>query len=192
MSEKELSVKERLFVEEYLVDLDVQRAAKAAGYSATMASTAAYGWIKPGGNKPHVYQAIKAAMDERSRRTGIAADRVLEEIAKIGFSDIRKMFSGTGSLLPISELGDDMAPCLSSIEVVTRKVPGGEEAEVEHVAKVKLWDKLSALEKLGKHLGLFNEKPAEAETKPNFDQVSDREAAQRIAFILAKGAKGSS
>ena len=55
-------------------------------------------------------------------------------------------------------MDDVTAATVSSIEVVTRKVPGGEEAEVEHVAKIKTWDKQTALVNIGRHLGMFTDK----------------------------------
>ena len=39
MTPKQLNDKERVFVDEYLVDTDPKRAALAAGYSATMAAS---------------------------------------------------------------------------------------------------------------------------------------------------------
>lgn len=113
--------------------------------------------------------------------------RVLAELGKIGFSDMRKMFTSGGSLIPIQDLDDDAAACLSSIEIVTRKVPGGEEAEVEHVAKIKVWDKRVALVDIGKHLGMFKEgQPDPAQINVN---IGDSELARLIVFQLTKATK---
>lgn len=101
--------------------------------------------------------------------------RVLDEMRKLGFSDIRKAFDENGNLLAPSDWDDDFAASVSSIEVVTRALPGEADdeqdvqphggslarrrnAKVEYVHKIKVWDKNSALEKLAKHLGMFIER----------------------------------
>lgn len=57
---------------------------------------------------------------------------------------------------------DDTAAAISSLEVVTNTSEHGKDEDgnkiIEHVHKIKVWDKNSALEKLGKHLGMFPNK----------------------------------
>jgi len=79
-----LTGKQRLFVEEYLKDLDQTRACIAAGYSERTAPASA-GQLM---SKPHIRNAIQWAMDGRAQRTKIEIDNVLEEIATIAFYDI--------------------------------------------------------------------------------------------------------
>jgi phage terminase small subunit len=148
-----LNARQQLFVQEYLVDLNATQAAIRAGYSARTAEQQGPRLLQ----QPTIKAAVEEAMAARVERIQVTADSVIEELAKIGFSDIRRMFSAAGSLRRIEDLDDNAAAALSSVEVVTRKVPGGEDAEVEHVAKIKLWDKRQALVDLGKHLGLFKE-----------------------------------
>ena len=149
-----LTAKQQAFVGEYLVDLNATQAAIRAGYSVETARAIGSENLA----KPDIADAIAEAQSERSRRTEITQDRVLQELAKIGFSDVRKLFTPGGNLLPIQDMDDVTAATVSSIEVVTRKVPGGEEAEVEHVAKIKTWDKQTALVNIGRHLGMFTDK----------------------------------
>jgi phage terminase small subunit len=118
------------------------------------------------------------------KRHDINIDRILEEYAKLGFSDIRKVFDAEGILLKPHELPNDIAGALTALEVAT--VQKGKGA-VEHVAKIKLADKRSALADLGKHFGMFTEDitiKAEVVQKT----VSDLEMARRLGFLLAKGA----
>ena len=77
-----LTDKQKRFVEEYLVDLNATQAAIRAGYSAKNADKIGHELL----GKTRVSEAIHAAMDERSVRTGITQDRVLQELAAIGFS----------------------------------------------------------------------------------------------------------
>jgi len=149
-----LTPKQAAFVKEYLVDLNQTAAAVRAGYSEKTASVQAVRLM----GLPQVKEAIEAEMAKRSERTEITQDRVLQELARVGFSDIRKLFTEAGSLKRPEEWDDEAAAFVSSIEVVVRKVPGGDEDEVEHIHKVKLWDKNSALEKIARHLGMLNDK----------------------------------
>lgn len=149
-----LTPKQQAFVNEYLIDLNATQAAIRAGYSEKTAGKIGQENL----TKPDIAKVIAEAMESRSQRTEITADRVLQELAKIGFSDIRKLFSDFGTLLPVNELDDDAAASLSSIEITTRKARGGDDDEVEEVAKVKLWDKRAALVDIGKHLGMFTDK----------------------------------
>jgi len=154
---KTLNNKQRTFVEEYLVDLNATQAAIRAGYSEHTAKDIGCENLA----KPNIQTAIAEAMDERSQRTEITADRVLEEIAKIGFLDVRNIFTDADELKAISTLPDDIAAAVVSVEVITK--PTYEEDDdgnkiVEHVHKIRLADKLKGLEMLGRHLVLFSDK----------------------------------
>ena len=79
-----LTAKQQRFVEEYLIDLNATQAAIRAGYS----EKTAYSIGEENLRKPEISFEIQKAMDRRSKRTEITADRVLQEYAKIGFSNI--------------------------------------------------------------------------------------------------------
>lgn len=149
-----LTPKQRMFVKEYLIDLNATQAAVRAGYSEKTATAQSSRLL----TNVNVSDAIQEAMRNRAERTEITADMVLRELGKIGFADIRKLFTETGILRPINELDDDTAACLSSVEITTRKVRGGDDDETEEVSKVRMWDKRAALVDIGKHLGMFNER----------------------------------
>ncbi len=154
--DRPLDQRETQFVAEYLIDLDVERAALAAGYSRSMAHSKCFQWVSSGKTKPHVYAAVKREMDKRAARTGVTQDRVLKELARLAFSDTRKFYRPDGTLKPISELDDDTAAALAGVEVVL--VPGNDEPQ--YVKKIKLWDKKGGLELAMRHLGMLKEAPA--------------------------------
>lgn len=149
-----LNAKQRRFVEEYLSDLNATQAAIRAGYSAKTAGAMGFALLK----KLEIANAIQEAMQKRSEKTGITAERVLAELARLSFADIRKIFTEDGQLRPVHELPEEVAASISSVEVVTSRVPGGEPTEVEYTSKIKFWDKRGSLELLGKHLKLFTDK----------------------------------
>ena len=101
--------------------------------------------------KPNIQGAIEVGKKARSERTHITQDRVLMEIARLAFNDPRRAFDEAGNLLPVHEWPDDVAAAISSIKI--KRVPDGD--TMAEVAEVKFWDKNSALEKAGKHLGVF-------------------------------------
>ena len=73
-----MTKKQKRFVEEYLVDLNATQAAIRAGYSPQTARDIGCENL----TKPNIQNAIATAMADRSRRTGINQDRVIQEIAK--------------------------------------------------------------------------------------------------------------
>ena len=153
-----LTPRQERFVQEYLKDLNATQAAIRAGYSAKSAGRFAVELL----SKPHVARAVGAAQRARADRVQIESDTVLREILKLAMSDVRKLFDEQGRLLPVHQLPDDVAKAVSSVEVVTSRIPGTDPVEVEHVSKIKFWDKRASLELLGKHLKLFNDAPPPA------------------------------
>lgn len=152
-----LTAKQAQFVKEYLIDLNATQAAIRAGYSEKTAYAVGHENLR----KPEIAAAIQSKMDGRSQRLEITSDRVLQEIARLGFADIRKVFTPTGQLRNIHELPEEVAASIASVEVVTRPSGGVDEdgnREVEYVHKLKFWDKRGSLELLGKHLKLFTDK----------------------------------
>jgi phage terminase small subunit len=178
---KELSPQQRLFANEYLVDHNAQEAAIRAGYSKRSAAQLGSQLLK----MPKIKALIAKEQEKRGRRTEATADRVLAELACLGFSDIRRLFTDKGALKPVTELDDITAASISSIEVVAK--PGGVDAdgntEIEHVHKIKLWDKNSALANMAKHFNMFLEH--EQAGAPN---IADREV--NIIIISGKGDGG--
>ena len=78
-----LTDKQRRFVEEYLVDLNATAAARRAGYSERTADHIGPELL----GKTWVAVAIQEAMQQRSRRTEITQDRVLNELAIVAFGE---------------------------------------------------------------------------------------------------------
>lgn len=91
---------------------------------------------------------------ELNRELQISAAQTLKEIARIAFSDIRRLFDENGNLKNIADLDDDTAAAIASIDVVTT----GSGDKIQCVTKIRFWDKNSAMEKLGKHFRMFVDK----------------------------------
>jgi hypothetical protein len=102
-----------------------------------------------------VYAAVKQAMQARSRRTGITADRVLIELAELAFSNIFDFIEvqRDGSVhLDLSRATRDRAAAVHDV-VVTAPAEGSADGEPKvKVTQITLADKLKALEMLARHL----------------------------------------
>lgn len=153
---KKLTNKEKLFVQEYLIDLDVERAAIVAGFSKSVAASKAYQWVRNGKVKPQVFEAIKKAFKKRADRTEITQDRVLSEYAKLAFLDPQKFYNKNGDLLAVPDLPKDVAAALSGMDVITSF--NKESESVDTIKKIKFSDKKAALDSVAKHLGMFSDK----------------------------------
>jgi phage terminase small subunit len=157
---KALTPQEKRFVDEYLIDLDVNRAALAAGYSKTMAATKAYQWVSKGKVKPHVFAAIQKRQQKRAEKLEINADRVLKELALIGFANMQDYMRANADgdpVLDFSQLTREQAAALSEVTVEAFRDGRGEDARDVSKVKFKLSDKRAALVDIGRHLGMFKE-----------------------------------
>ena len=149
---KKLTEKQKLFVQEYLIDLNATQAAIRAGYKATKKDTfevIGYQLLQ----KTSVSEQIQLAMAERSRRTGINQDRVIQELARIAFVNPQNVINSEDASVRADASEDDLA-CIQSVKVKTMDGDKGSSVERE----VRLADKMRALELLGKHLGMFKDK----------------------------------
>lgn len=144
-----MTQKQKRFCEEYLVDLNATQAAIRAGYSPDTAYSIGAENLK----KPEIRARIDKAMAERSKRTGVNAERVLRELAKIAFVNAPDVIDLDKAVVLDSATPDDTA-AISGVKVKRSITDSGETIERE----IKLADKIKALELLGKHLGMFTDK----------------------------------
>lgn len=154
-----LTEKQKRFVEEYLIDLNATQSAIRAGYSENTAMEQGYQLLQ----KTSVQNAIQEAMNKRSKRTEITQDRVLQELAKVGFADIKDYLSfRTGKTVVGYEDGDPIVDYSHIIELRdSEEVDGSVISEVslkDGALKFKLHDKMKALNDIGRHLGMFVDK----------------------------------
>jgi phage terminase small subunit len=153
---KELTKKQKIFADEYLIDLNQTRAYIAAGYSEKGACQSASALLR----NPNVAAYIAKKLGKRTEKLEISGEKVLAEIAKIAFLDPRKFFNPDGSPRDIADLDDDTAACVAGLEVV--EMFDGSQGDQKHVTglvkKIKLSDKLKALELYGRYHKLFTDK----------------------------------
>lgn len=147
---KALNPKQQQFVVEYLVDLNATQAAIRAGYSPKTAGVQGFDLLR----KPEIAAAIESLRNEHAKNTGLTVERVLTEAMRLAFFDIRKLTDAEGNPIPINQLDDDTAAAIQGLELATER-SRDEDGSGTVVRKYKLADKNAALERLFKHLGLF-------------------------------------
>lgn len=145
---RKLTDRQQQFVDEYLIDLNATQAAIRAGYSVKTANEQGSQLLA----KLSIQQAIAEKMAERSRRTGVNQDRVVLELAKIAFVKLTDIIDEKGKIKDTAT-EDDLA-CLEGYKYKYSDTDSGYSVERE----VKLSSKMKALELLGKHLGMWNDK----------------------------------
>jgi phage terminase small subunit len=143
-----LTEKQQCFVDEYLIDLNATQSAIRAGYSAKTANEQGSRLL----TNVSIQQTISERMAERSKRTGVNQDRVVQELAKIAFVKMTDIVDSQGRIKD-GALDDDLS-CIESVKYKESESDTGSSVERE----VKISPKLKALELLGKHLGMWNDK----------------------------------
>lgn len=179
VANSKLNPRQQRFVEEYLVDLNATKAAERAGYSEKTANPQAARLLA----KASIQAAVAVGMEKRSRRVEITQDRVLFELACIGFANMQDFMEvtaeGEEALKKVSALDRQHAAAIAEFTV-----------DKDGKSKLKLADKRASLVDIGRHLGMFpsNVQVTGKDGKdliPRLD-LSDRvELGKALAFTLA-------
>ena len=143
-----MTEKQKIFADEYLIDLNATRAYKVAYPNVKKDETAAQAGSRMLRNvKVEAY--IKKRMQDRQKRTEITQDMVLQELAAIAFAnatDFAKIINGRVILTNTADLSKEQAKAIAGIK------------RGKNGIELKLNDKEKALELLGRHLGMFKDR----------------------------------
>lgn len=186
--------KQQVFVLEYLKDLNATQAAIRAGYckrNPKNADKVASQLLK---NK-NIAREIQLEMDERMRRIRLEADGVLRELLLIAKTDLAEAYDDNGNLKPIHDIPRSLRRAISSIKMFEEfEGSGRERTKIGETREIKLWDKLKAIELIGRHLALFTDKVEHTgkDGGPiSVQGISDEELENRIQLLLeARTIKG--
>ena len=161
-----LTDKQKKFIDEYLVDLNATQAAMRAGYK----EKAAYRTGAENLRKPQIQEEIQKRMQKRQQRTEVTQDMVVKELAAIAFAratdyvEIRSNgVCNTVVIKPTTNLSDQQIRAIAGIK------------EGANGIEIKLNDKERALELLGRHLGMWNDK-LDIKTPAIDDSIKEMEA----------------
>lgn len=157
-----LTPKQQRFVQEYMIDLNATAAAGRAGYSDPNFGRQLI-------TKPNVAVEIQKRQEKIRGKLEITQERVIKELAAVAFSngtDFAQIQSGGRVfLVPTEQLDDTKKRAVASIK------------EGQFGTEVKTYDKIKALELLGKHLGMFSDRAGALtqETNNLLEAIKDTE-----------------
>lgn len=169
-----LTPKQYRFCQEYLIDLNATQAAIRAGYS----SDSAYSIGSENLTKPEIQSRVQKLIQERNKATSISAERVVHEISKVAFASIGSFIKVTDDGMPYVDMAGMTLEELQAVADVQVDAYSdnstGEAREVRKV-KIKLHDKLRALDMLAKHTGLYDKTDADQYLEPvDLDDIRRR------------------
>ena len=163
-----MTEKQKIFADEYLIDLNATRAYRAAYPSVKKEQTAAQAGSRMLRNVK-VAAYISERMEERQKRTEITQDMVLQELAAIAFARATDYVSVMGGMVEVKDtdqLSDSQIAAIAGIK------------ETQNGIEVKLGSKEKTLELLGRHLGMWNDKinvEGQVEAKNPFADLTTEE-----------------
>jgi phage terminase small subunit len=184
---------QKLFVYAYFNNGgNASQAAITAGYAKNSAPQTASRLL----TYDNVKALLKELQDTVKQKAIVTKEEIAAEMAKIAFSDVRKLFDSNSRLLEIKDIPDDIAGALSSVEVdqLWGATLDGRE-QIGDTKKVKVWDKMKALQGLTDLYG-YNApaKVAQTDTKgddiPQDTTLSDKQFEQLLNKINAPNDAG--
>lgn len=143
-----LTEKQKIFADEYLVDLNATRAYRTAYPTVKKDETAAAAGARLLRNV-NVSAYVQERMQDRQRRTEVTQDRVIHELAAIAFARITDYLEIRNNTVVIKDTAELSPGQISAIAGIKEGANGIE---------IKLNSKEKTLELLGRHLGMWNDK----------------------------------
>ena len=169
-----MNKRQKVFVQEYLKDLNATQAAIRAGYSSKTARAIANRLL----TNVDIAKAVKSAMDIRAKKTEITQEWVinrLKQIAGTNMTDLADWNQSGITFKDSSSISDDAKASVQQIEQVMNEHGG--------TLKIKQCDKIRALELLGKHIGMFTEK---AEVSHTFERKHAEASDEDLQNVIGK------
>lgn len=173
-----LTAKQQRFCDEYLIDLNATQAAIRAGYSERTAKSIGQRLL----TFVDVQNYIQLRKQDRVERTEITQDMVLKELANIAFSNAadyanviekQAMVEVEGNMIPVLDENGDPVMYRTVEPTLTERLTEEQKRALAVIKKgrdgfeVKPYDKVRALELIGKHLGMWTEKVEVTERADN-------------------------
>jgi len=169
-----MSVRQRAFADHWLISGDAGRAAAAAGYSDYEPKATGARLLRQ--TRVNAYIVQEQAKSSHTLR--LTREGVLEELARIAFSDAGGIFREDGSVKPFNHMSRAVRASISEIQIVY-------DSNGNANTKIKLSNKLTALDQIAKQLGFYNLDNEQKVGAPQ-DEMSQVEKARRISHLLAR------
>lgn len=146
VSEEKLEV----FVNAYMTNgFNQTKAAITAGYAERSARAKANLLMK----QPYVIARLKEIREAARKKFDVTHEKILKELASIGFSDIGNFLEQNNDVAGIKSLKKDLRKQVKKVKKTVTEFEGGSKTTVE----IELHSKLVALDAIAKHVGFYNE-----------------------------------
>ena len=184
---RDLKPKQESFCQHYTVHWNATQAAKEAGYSEDSAGKQGYDLLQI----PLVLERIKELKEHVLTELGITRERVLTELSRAAFFDLGTAYNPDGTLKTVADMDPETRRAIAGIKVFEEfDGRGATRVKIGETIEVRPYDKVRALELIGKHLKLFAERIEHSgpdgkpiETRAN---LTDEQLDARIKEMLAK------
>lgn len=172
---EKLDARQQRFIDEYMVDFNNTNAAIRAGYSPRTANEQGARLLARVSIRAHIDRRLA----EASKRTGVNADRVIRELARISFANPADAIAADGSISPYASEDDKAA--IQSIKVKTTTGKNGTTTERE----VRFYDKNKSLELLMRQAGMLIERK-QVDVHKVIETMTSEEREREIERLIAK------
>ena len=149
MANRKLTDLQQCFVNNLLSGMHQDEAYVEAGYRARGAAA------RVNASRLLTKANVRAALDEGRKRASdkaeVTAERILREEMRLAFFDPARLVDKKGKLLPLHKLSQDIRRAIVGLEII-------EQPKQNLKFKYKFSDKGKSLERLSRHLGMYNDK----------------------------------
>lgn len=147
---------EEVFAREFYKSGNAVQSAVSAGWSYATAVSRAHELRERVG----IQNKIREMEQKAKENFDLSEEKIVRELMKVGFSNIKDFmdYGSTGEIIftPLNELSRDQAAAISEVSNSKKFDKDGKELGVD--VRLKMNDKLKALEMLGRKIGMFNDK----------------------------------
>lgn len=176
-----LNINQRKFVIAYLAHGNGEKAYIEAGYSKVGARSSASKLLTNTNVRAALEAGQRAQAKQLEDKYGITNDRILQELARIAFSNMKRLaeWDGHGVRLRDSEeISEEDAACIKTISYSTSSSDKGDSSSLSFATH----DKVKALHLLANMRGMVNGDIGDADKKPVDSGVKDRLRQLRLKY----------
>lgn len=170
-----LTIKQKLFIANYCATRNATQSAIMAGYSEISAKQIAIENM----SKPLIARAIDRKLNKVMRKIDVSVERIAEEIAKLGFSNIGDCYDINGNLIPIHLLPREVSAAITEVTEMYDK-------KGNKVVKYKMDGKTKNLELLGRYHQMFVDKVEVTTQSKLYEDIAKNAASHPKNAILER------
>jgi phage terminase small subunit len=146
-----LTPRQAVFAAEYQIDFNATRAAIASGFEAASAHVTGARLLR----NAKVAAAIADSQARRMQKLDCTVETLVQELMKVAIYDPGKLYDDNGERIPVHRLDPDTRAAVAAVEDETVDGPGRVRTLTQ---KLKMADKIRAIELLGKYRKMFTDR----------------------------------